>query len=213
MTDRVDTNQDLETTLAVIQEQITSAADPTLLAEGARNRLGEMYTAAEAANDGAAMQSIQKAWDDVQALVVDTTRAREFALTAMDINKTFQNQRDNALKELEDLTDAVESADFDNPHIEAIYDMGFESGSELGFEDGIEHAEMINAENAEESFFERLSGRLQNVFGYTDEPYKRIAHFIDIMGGDIHLTDEQKQGFFDWIDGLNYDEDGDDDDE
>lgn len=202
MADQPTTNQDIRATLATIEEQIRVAADPELLTEGARVKLGEMYTAAEAANDQAACTAIQKAWDDIQALAVDAKGAREFALTAMDVLGTVQGQRDDALNELKELSDALDHMDTDN---EKIADFVESIQEAIDEEDAMWYDERV-----EDTIFEQLQDAL--CFDETYEEHIKI--FLEIFRCNIEVLPNRKREFYAWLKAVEADNAaGDDDDE
>lgn len=218
MTDKSTTEQDIAMTLATIEQQIRASADPALLTEGARVKLGEMYTAAEQRGDQPACVAIQQAWDDIQALAVDAKGAREFALTTLDVLDTIKTQRDDVMKEHAALVRAVDKVDLMHPKVAAIYTEGSDQGYQDGYEGAMNDNLTDDDDYAYDLAWEILTEKYSEAFGSDAEALARQSIFIDIMSGDIEVQPNRKREFLAWLDAVHTDaaiadEDGDDDDE
>jgi hypothetical protein len=204
MTDAPITNQDLQMTLAQIEDTLAQAANPAALFEGAKAHLGALYNNAEAAGNDAAMIAINESWNHVQSLATAAQQNREAYLTAKDIAGTFQTQRDDVMKELEDLTEAVENADLRHPKVAKIY----EEASDQGYQDGYENA--MNDQDGDDDYaydlaWEILEDKYNEAFGESAEARFRRQIFIDIMSNDIEVQPNRLREFFAWLDAVKAD--------
>lgn len=205
MTDAPITNQDLQMTLAQVEETFAKAADPAALFDGAKAHLGALYNNAEADGNNDAMVAISDSWNHIQSLAAVAQQNRESYLIAKDIAGTFQTQRDDTLKELEELTKAVEYMDTDHALVADL-------------------VESINEANMEQealwyddSVYETVYDRMQDAFGYDQETRLHLDTFMEIFYNNIELQPARKREFLTWLDAVKADEEvsnnGDDDDE
>jgi hypothetical protein len=198
MTDRIDTNQDLVATLAQITESI-NVNTPSL--DAIEAQLVPLLDAAEARGDNQAVTLITATYARAQELLIVATHNREAALTMKDIAETFQSQRDETLKELEDLTEAIEFVNTNNSLVSDLVEAVHEAIDE---EDSYWYPERV-----EETIFEQL----QDVFHYDDQYEKHINIFLDIWRVSLKVSPARKREFFAWLDAVKADSEVSDDDE
>lgn len=216
MTDRQTTASDVNATIDQIEQALAESADVgQLTMNGIEQLLGGMYQKAEAAGDQQAMQVINDTWGSITHLAQHSQHNREAALTMTEIAATMRNQRNEAIKDLETLTEAIEEIDTDNPLVRGLYDSAHEAGSEDGYQNGYQMGSEDGMEASDEyawdTAYELLRDKYVEAFGYDTEARSHQSIFTGILDCDIKVSPARKTEFFAWLDAVKADEDGDDD--
>lgn len=108
-------------TIEQIESQLANMAAFDLDTIGAQ--LGALYSEAEQRGDIQAVQRTGWLWDMAQQQHAALTTASNIAHTAANLAKTHAAQRDAALKEFQELADAVDTADYDNERVASLIEM------------------------------------------------------------------------------------------
>ena len=183
MTDPATTKADLAATLAVIEEQMQRATNPTQLFHSVERQLDTLMSIAEKNSDEAAFTAIQQTWLHAKALAEGQRDAQEAALTALDIAATFGNQRDALAREHDELLEDIENVNLDNPHVKGLHEQGVDDA----FED-----------------FDGLITRCPGCDVHDNGHLPHIDHdavnvFVSALFGHIELTDSQASALADFV--------------
>lgn len=115
---------DQDNALATIQQIENQLANMAVFdIDNIGAQLGALHQEAEERGDLVAIQRTGWLWDMAQQQHAALTTANNIARTAADLAKTHANQRDAALKGYEELAEAVNDADYDNPLVAGLIDM------------------------------------------------------------------------------------------
>lgn len=191
MTDAPITADDLKATLNTIEQALATAEAVNV--DVIAGQLNVLYTAAEQRADEPAMLAISQTWDHVQLVAQQAEQSRQAALTAIDIAQTTQNQHLTTLKELEDLSRAVENMDSDNPLVNDLIESVVEASNE--------EAAMWYDENVEETIYSQL----QDVFGYDDDYNSHSEIFLEIFRNNLEVLPQRKREFYAWLKAVEAD--------
>lgn len=118
------TNQTNDNALATIEQieiQLANMTDFDIDLIGAQ--LGALYSDAEGRGDMVAAGRAGWLWDMAQQQHAALATASNIAHTAAGLAKTHAIQRDAALKEYQDLADAIDTADYDNEKVASLIEM------------------------------------------------------------------------------------------
>ena len=185
MTDRIDTPADLVATLATIAESLNTTAMPTL--DNIEAQLIPLLDDAEARNDQQAITLIQGTYARAQELINVAQASRENAATAVDLAQTFRNQRDGIAKELEELTEAVETVDLNHPAVGEL--------AEYIQEDIYEYQSLWDDDAGSEARWEyrgEICHALNTLTGRNADVSDNAAvNFIEMLEGDFRPSAEQ----------------------
>lgn len=122
MTDRVDTYQDLASTIMQISESLNATEPPTM--ERIVDQLVPLLDAAEKRGDNEGVALIVATHARAQELLLDVKQSREVARTAIEIATTAHNQRVTAINELEELTDDLDNINLSNAQVRYVHNEG-----------------------------------------------------------------------------------------
>lgn len=125
LTERIDQAlHDVEKTLVSVrtvnQETLTDI----------QGRLFSVYEQASRAGDTRAAEAIEQSWIQVQNLHNAAISSHDAAQTIADLARELKGQRNEALKEVEKLTDDLENVNLDNPLIRSVHSEGVDSAFE-----------------------------------------------------------------------------------
>jgi hypothetical protein len=145
--------------LASVIERAAALATqaPAAMPQHAESDLGALYQQAEAEQNTAASTAIATAWSHVQAIAASAANANELAAGLIAVAREIKDQRDAALKQHDDLSQALETWDIGHPKIREAY-----GAVEMSFMDDIMYNggylfDYDPGEEIEEAFY-RIAG-------------------------------------------------------
>lgn len=137
--------------------------------------LGTHYDDAERRGDTAGMQLASTAWQNLTALAEVSKQQHAVARAAVDLGKTVVTQRDQALEELDELTEAIQTADLDHPLVADLSEWIEESAAE-GLTD------YLNTQA-----YENIVDTIQTTLGCT---YAEAWNMVQILDGDTPTAEQ-----------------------
>jgi len=191
---------DNNTGTAIVETETFDINQLVAFAETSANQieqhLGTLYDVAQSAGDKLTTTNVRKTWEHVLALRTTAETAIDTAITAKELAKAIQEQRDQALDELKVLVDAVDSMDYDHPKVGMLL--------ENAEEEFVEH--WMDAEEQElyDSLFVlircavekgELDNRTMTDDGRPASLYQLASRLQEIIDGKITMNDTEEAAF------------------
>lgn len=147
--------------------------------------LGEMYAAAEQAQNAAAMESVSSLWGMIQQTANNMAQLDAAREAAVAVIQMIDADRKKAETAYDELNSAVENIDEDDPRIAGLV----EDISQDIYDYQLEIAEENMSDFAYDQAWEQVHEQIQDI---TKASWQRIHRFVGALQGWREITDEQR---------------------
>lgn len=198
MTDNIQLDDKIDQTLHDVEKTLVSiktVGKETF--EDIQGKLFEVYEQAVKAGDTKAAEAIENSWMQVQQLSNAVISSTDAAQTIADLAHELRDQRQQALKELEELSNAVENVDTEHPAVARLASM---------VEDDVrEYISEMEGDMYDESYGEGRASVYEDIIWSLRNSglsHNAIEAFTELFDGSMDLSQEHVELVKDFISKL-----------